>query len=217
MDGEVFGLTLDRVAVVAGEAGDDVQQDSAAAVGVLNVVVPVRCQLGVGLREHLADFYLELRQAVADVVHQDLIQRLGQVRRAAAGRDLPVQCVGLEELALLAERVTYLDALHNVLLAPVHHSDEAQAEGDHPPQQHVQGVGSAVHNIDLRDNPQRARALRVYLLGEPQGIGRGQVRIGGRHRQDDTVLLGYVLHDHIADLDFNIRWLVPHRNPGHPR
>lgn len=59
--------------------------------------------------------------------------------------------------------------------------------------------------------------LGVHLLGDLEGIRVSQVRVGRGHGQDEAVLLGDKLHQHVPDLELNVGRLVPNWNLGHSR
>ena len=55
------------------------------------------------------------------------------------------------------------------------------------------------------------------MPGHLQGVGGGQVLVGGGHRQDEAGVPADELHDHVVDLGPDVRRLVPHRNLCHAR
>ena len=57
----------------------------------------------------------------------------------------------------------------------------------------------------------------IHLLGQLQGIRVCQVRVCRSDSQDEAVLTGDELHEHVFDLELNVGGLVPHRHLGHAR
>lgn len=95
-----------------------------------------------GLVFHAADLHLELRDGVADVVDEHLVERLGQKLRAQPVGDGTVERIVLEEQRLrLLGRLDVL-ALGNVGLRAIHHSDEAQLEWIRLAQKRLHAVGA---------------------------------------------------------------------------
>lgn len=79
------------------------------------------------------------------MVHQHLVQRLGQVLGAAAVGNVPVGEVGLEELLLGAAGVLQRHVSVDILLRAVHHADEAQAERVDVAREDVERMRARVH------------------------------------------------------------------------
>uniref|UniRef100_A0A8W7Q0F7 Uncharacterized protein n=1 Tax=Anopheles coluzzii TaxID=1518534 RepID=A0A8W7Q0F7_ANOCL len=79
---DVARRALDRGAVGGRKLGNDLQQALALVRHVLAVRVQQRLELG----RHHVDARLQIRQTVADVVHQQPVERFGQVRGAVARR-----------------------------------------------------------------------------------------------------------------------------------
>lgn len=57
--------------------------------------------------------------------------------------------------------------------------------------------------------------LRIHLLRNLQGIRIGQIRVGWGYCQDEAILFGDKLHEHISDLELDVGGLIPHRDFGH--
>lgn len=58
--------------------------------------------------------------------------------------------------------------------------------------------------------------LWVDLFGYLERVGVSQVRVGRGHGQQQAVLLGDELHEHVPDLVLNVSRLVTYWHLGHP-
>jgi hypothetical protein len=99
--------------------------------------------------------------------------------------DVAVHRVISEKLFFFSPRVLHRHILHDVLLAPVDHADKAQLEGVCPPGEHVERVGPGVHEVEFREHAERAETAWVYAARELQGVGVGEVDVGGGYSEDD--------------------------------
>ena len=86
-------------------------------------VLPVRVQQGLKLRGHHIHPRFQLRQTVADVVHQQPVQRFREVRRAVARRQGRV--FALQERCLVLDGLLDVLLVDDVLLGPVDNTDDA--------------------------------------------------------------------------------------------
>lgn len=59
--------------------------------------------------------------------------------------------------------------------------------------------------------------IRVHFPGQLERFRRGEICVGCGDGQDDGVGVGHILHAQLADLELNIRRLVPDRHLGHAR
>lgn len=59
--------------------------------------------------------------------------------------------------------------------------------------------------------------LGVHLLSNLQGVGVSKVRVSRGHRQQETVVFGHKLHQHLSDLVLDVRRLVAYRHLGDAR
>ena len=57
----------------------------------------------------------------------------------------------------------------------------------------------------------------VDFFGQLEGVGVGEVAIGGGDSQDQRVLASDELHEHVLDLELNVCWLVTHWHLGQAR
>jgi len=141
----------------------------------------------------------------------------GEERGAAVLGLRGVGGVVLEELALIIQGL--LDALGgvDVLLATVDDGDVAEAEGDDTAGKNVQDVGALVHNVNLGEDSDGPDTLRVDLPGEVEAVRVGKIGVGGRHSQNNRVLLGDELDAHVPDLLLNVLGLALDGDLGHAR
>mmetsp|Transcript_65494 Transcript_65494/g.109896 ORF Transcript_65494/g.109896 Transcript_65494/m.109896 type:complete len:722 (+) Transcript_65494:87-2252(+) len=177
-----------------------------------DLVVPQLPQDGACVGDEVVDFGLQLRQDLADVLEQDGVQHLPEVRRAHAAGDAAVLGVAGDELLLGLQGATDVLFLKDVLLPAVDHADVPALQGHHFAHQDVHRVRALVHQVQLREDADGPVARRVDFAGDGQGVGVGQVVVGGGHGEDDAVLLRDVLHDEVADLHVHVRGLVPDRD-----
>ena len=154
---------------------------------------------------HLLD---DLRQRLADVAHQQLVQALAQVLRPHAFAT--VWIVRLEEASLVLPLPVHVLALVDVVLAAVDHAHVAQLQRNHATVEDVARVRPLVHDIHLRDHADRPLARRIVLLCQLDGIAQRQIRVRGRHCHDDTRRLANVPHHHVAQNLFDVARLVSH-------
>jgi len=74
--------------------------------------------------------HLKIRQAVADVVHQKPVEGLGQVGSAIPGSQSGI--LALQEGRLVFHLLVDVLLIHDVLLRAIHHTDNAQLDGNDP-------------------------------------------------------------------------------------
>ena len=155
---------------------------------------------------------LKLRQAGPYVLHQKLVQGPGQVGGSIPGSQSRVPV--LKELLLLQESLLYGLALGYVLLAAVHDPDDAQLDGDHLALEKVTGIRARIHEVQLGAHHQGAITLGVDLPGQLQGLGGGEVGVGGVDGQYDALRVPDEFQRHVVRLCLYVLGLVAHGNAG---
>mmetsp|Transcript_25173 Transcript_25173/g.56826 ORF Transcript_25173/g.56826 Transcript_25173/m.56826 type:complete len:217 (+) Transcript_25173:1523-2173(+) len=105
----------------------------------------------------------------------------------------------------------------NVPLASIHHPDVPVLEGVHLPLQHVSRICPLVHQVQLRQHPDRPAPVRVHHPRHLQPVRVGDVLVGGRHGEDDAVRLLDELSHHGADHLRDVVRLVPNRDLSQAR
>lgn len=71
--------------------------------------------------QHLLNAGLQTGQQSSDVLHQDVVQRLGQVVQAAVSCHAAVLSMSIEELQLRSPGLAYVALADDVLLTSVDH------------------------------------------------------------------------------------------------
>ena len=208
---DAFRVTLDLLAVVAGELGEDLEEGGRLVLQGLAQSVPLPHKLG----QPGGYVVFELREARPYVPHQELVQRPRQVRRPISGRKGGV--LVLEELLLLPQSLLDRLPLRDVLLATVHDSDDAQLDRDHLSLEEVLGIGAGVHEIQFSAHHQGAVAFWVDLPGQLEGLGGGEVGVGGVDGQYDALGVLDELQRHVVRLGLYVLRLVPHWDAGDSR
>lgn len=122
----------------------------------------------------------------------------------------------------------------NIPLATVDNRNVAKSERDNTACENVDDIGTLVpeiqyqwcavrklkgdsHEINLCQDTNRPRSLRIHLSCHLQAIRVGQIGVGGGNSQDNTRRLGDILQEHIPDLPLNILGLVSDRDLRQPR
>ena len=111
--------------------------------------------------------------------HQRRIERLRQVLGAAAVGDIAVRRMVPEEVCLCLERLLHRLIPLDVLLGPIHDTNEAQLKGIHAARQYIQGVGAMVHQVDFCQHADSSPPQRVDMAGQLECLGIDNVDICG--------------------------------------
>ena len=116
----------------------------------------------------------------------------------------------VEEGHLLIHSSLDRDLILDILLGSVLDSDEAQPELDLLIHDHAFGIGTSVHNIDLRDNTDSSDALRIDSTRHTQTFLSSHICVGGDDAENDCsgvrdIPLGHGSRDllNICRLAFN--------------
>ena len=107
-------------------------------------------------------------------------------------RNIPIRRMVLEEVIFALPRILQGLLRIDVLLAAVDHTDEAEFEGVHAPRKDVQRVRASVHDIKLSKHANGTPPLRVDGARELEGVGVGEVSVGGGDGEDYTRVGRYV-------------------------
>ena len=78
-----------------------------------------------------------------------LVERLGQVLCALLVCDILVGWVGSKKFSLTVQRCGHGLLRIDILLTPIHHTNEAESKRVCPPGQDIIGIGSGIHKIEL--------------------------------------------------------------------
>ena len=148
------------------------------------------------------------------MVHENRAQLTRQERRTAELRLGAVARVVRKKLVLSIQSGGHRLFRVNVALSAVHNRHVAKAQWNHAAGKDIDDIRALVHQVHLGQHTHRATAIDVHFRRELQTIRVCQVRVGGRHRQNDRVRLGDVLEQHIPDLPLNVLWLVTYRVLG---
>ena len=89
---------------------------------------------------------------------------------AAVLEDFLVLGLGSKELSLKRARLVHGAAIVDIRLATVHNSDVAQSQWHDFTLQILHRARPAVHNVELGDDAQRSKSIRINLLGQRQRI-----------------------------------------------
>ena len=139
----------------------------------------------------------------------------------------------LEELAFGLEGNTDLLVRFDVSLSSVHHGNVTQSQRNDPSRQDINNVssdipipkmsvrrtkreqrGSRAHKINLGQDTNRPRSLRVDFSRQLQPIRVRQILVARRDRQNDATRLRDILKQHISDLLLDILRLITDRHLG---
>lgn len=153
-------------------------------------------------------------QRITNVIRQLLIQCLLQIRRAHLIGHMTIRRVTQEKLPLGRHRQGDVLFALDVLLRAIHHANVSASQREQFILENVFGVGALVHEIELRDDTNRACSLRIDLFGELERIGVGQIRVGWRHSENETRFLFDELVNHRFDLRFDVDGLIADGNFG---
>ena len=114
-----------------------------------------------------------------------------------------------EELSLGGASFADRPALRDVLLAPVHHTDVSEPQRDNFASDARDGVGAAVHDVELGDDADGPFAHGIHELGQCECVGVGEVGVGGGDGEDEARFAFDVGEDHVSDAFLDVGWLVP--------
>ncbi len=214
---QVNVATLDRLGIVGRELGQQLeQQGTVGHVGLCHRYTILDQSL-LSLLDQGRDFGTNLRQHLTNMIQQYRVQRLGQVSSAHAIGHRFVGGVLLEEQCLVSHGLTNTLIAIDVTLTTVHHTNEASLEWNDLTGQNIDGIRSPVHQIQLCQHAQRPITSLIDLCSQLECITVGQIGIGCRDCQNDTVGLTDILKDHVLDLVLNITRLVTHWHLGDAR
>jgi len=159
---------------------------------------------------HLIQPLLELRIHVFDVLDQHGLQRPGQ--RLLAVFLVYVRVKFLQKVLLGLQRGFHRFVLDGVLLAPVHHTYDAQLDGDPVAQQQFRRVlqRPVIDDVQLGDHRDGPDPFRVQFFRYLQALARRRVRVGRHHRQNDRVRLFNVRKNQPVYLLIYVVGLVAH-------
>jgi hypothetical protein len=115
-----------------------------------------------------------------------MVQGLGQKLGPASVGNVAVHWVVLEKVLFLLPRFFHGQVGHDVLLAAVDDADKAEFERVRPACQDVEGVGAGIHQIELCQHAESPQTSRVDRASQLEGIGIGEVDVGGRYCENDT-------------------------------
>eukprot|EP00126_Sphaerothecum_destruens_P012303 Sdes_comp21093_c0_seq1m19776 len=211
--GELLCGPVHDLAELGREFRQHLQQQS-PLVDLIQQRVSQRGERVRGLRDQRVDPRLQIRQAVADVVHQMLAQRFAEMRSSAAVGERSVGGVAAEEGRLLLEGTRDVFVFVDVLLAAIHNPVDAQLHRIHAPRQNIDRIRARVHQINLGDHRNRADAHGVVFERDFEGIRVGEVNVGGGDGEDEAVGVLDVGFDQVVDLGLNVDGLIADRDFG---
>ena len=108
-----------------------------------------------------------------------LVERFCQVLGTLLVRDIPIGRVVGEEFLLTVQRSGQGFLRINVLLTPIHDTNEPELERVCSPGQDIIGVSSRIHEIELGEDSDSPTTLRVYGPGKFQRLRVRKVDICG--------------------------------------
>lgn len=170
--------------------------------------IAIARQFLLGLAHQCIQSGLYVRQAVANVRHEGLIETLGKKLCSASIRHVPVCRVVSEKVALRGQGIVQRLAALDVLLRAVDNANKAKLERVDPSREDVHGIRAVVHQIQFRQDPNRPLAHGIDMAGELQRLRVHEVDVGGRDSEDDAVRLRNVLGDEVARLLLDVCRLV---------
>ena len=102
----------------------------------------------------------------------------------------------VEEGHLLIHSSPDRDLILDVFLGSVLDSNEAQPELNLLIHDHSFGIGTSVHNIDLRDNTDGSDALRIDSTRHTQTFLSSHIGVGGDDTENDCSRVSHVPFGH---------------------
>ncbi len=151
---------------------------------------------------------LHVGQLVANVAHEHLVERLGEVLGTASVCDILIGSVGAEELLFSPSCCKHRDVAVDVLLGTVDDTDETELERVDTTSENIESVSALVHQVELGQDTDGASTLRIHGASELETVRVGKIDIRRADSEDDAVGLGNVVCDEVADLTFNVGGLI---------
>ena len=99
---------------------------------------------------------------------------------------VPVNRVLSEKIFFLLPRVLHRDILHDILLTPIHNANETQLERVCPSSEHVERIGTRVHEVNFAQYPKSTLTTRIDGPGEFERVGVGEIYVGWGNSENDT-------------------------------
>ena len=104
---------------------------------------------------------LHVWELIANVAHEHLIERLGEVLGAASVRNVLVGGVRAEKLLFGPSCCEHRDIAVNVLLRTVDDANKAELERIDAASENVERMGALIHQVELGQNTNGATTLRI--------------------------------------------------------
>mmetsp|Transcript_18366 Transcript_18366/g.44213 ORF Transcript_18366/g.44213 Transcript_18366/m.44213 type:complete len:323 (-) Transcript_18366:49-1017(-) len=121
----------------------------------------------------------------------------------------------LEKSLLLLKCLSDFLAALDVGLAAVLDTSVTQTQRHILTQEHLGGVGAAVHQVNLCDDSDGPQTLWVHLARQLEGIRRRQICVGGHDGENDGPGVAHIAQRHLTRQFLNIVCLVAALH-GHP-
>ena len=121
----------------------------------------------------------------------------------------------LKKRRFLLQSIAYADIIVNILLSSIDDGNVPPDERNDFVLQHVDAVGTGIHQIDLGEHSHRPMAVRIDGLGKFERIGIGQIGIGGSDCENNGIGIGNVRQTHFSNQVFNVVGLISHGHLGH--
>lgn len=104
------------------------------------------------------------------------------------------------------------DTVHNVLLRPILDANESESQLHVLAFEHALGIGTLVHNVNLRDNTNRPNSLWIQLSGHLQTVGGRHIGIGWENAKNNSSWITAVPRRHSLRDFLDIRVLTVNWN-----
>mmetsp|Transcript_21904 Transcript_21904/g.72363 ORF Transcript_21904/g.72363 Transcript_21904/m.72363 type:complete len:215 (-) Transcript_21904:125-769(-) len=118
----------------------------------------------------------------------------------------------LKEQLLCLEALLHRFLVVDVFLAPVHHRDVPQPQRIHLPHENVSRVRPFIHQVHLRQHPQRSETVRIDHSCCVQSVRVRNVLVGSGDSEDDAVGPADEAHHHLSYELPDVRRLVGDRH-----
>ena len=108
-------------------------------------------------------------------------------------RNIPICRMVFEELCLRFSGILHTFFCIDILLAAVYTPNEAEFEGIDTSSEDIESVSTCIHQVQFGQDTNGATSLRIYCTCKFEGIGVGEVNVGGGYGQNDAVVIFIIL------------------------
>mmetsp|Transcript_4795 Transcript_4795/g.30407 ORF Transcript_4795/g.30407 Transcript_4795/m.30407 type:complete len:327 (-) Transcript_4795:593-1573(-) len=190
--------TVQKVSKLPLKCAAQLQHHVQHGTSVAGDVHPEIFKLAMQINHTVIEVGLNLRELPQDGLFEVIDHLVGKVGRPDV-LEVGVFAV-LEEFFFLSPGFFHVYLTVDVCLRSIDDPNPSVLEHAGPPIQYVQGVGSAIHDVQLGQHPDGAIPIRIHSPGHADGIRGCNVRVGRGHGQYDDVVSFHEVHHHVVDV-----------------